>query len=119
MTDIAAAMWNHQPRMEATASQLTAAEMRGIASYLWAPIFFQDSGDATAGRRVFVSKHCEDCHNVAPNLNGRAFSEITMVSALWHYGPQMLDEMKVRGILWPRFEGKEMSNLIAFLNSQR
>lgn len=123
LTDIAASMWNHQLRMEATAPQLTAAEMRGIASYLWATGFFQDSGDTAAGRRVFAAKHCEDCHNdrsnVTPHLNGRAISGITMVSALWHHGPQMLDEMKVRGILWPRFERKEMSNLIAFLNSQR
>jgi hypothetical protein len=42
-----------------------------------------------------------------------------MVSALWHHGPQMLDGMKVKGIAWPRFEGAQMSDLIAFLNSQR
>jgi mono/diheme cytochrome c family protein len=122
LTDIAAAMWNHKPRMAATAPELTAAEMREIAGYLWATGFFEDSGDATAGRRVFSAKHCAACHNdaqkAAPKLNGKAFSGITMLSALWHHGSQMLEEMVARGIAWPRFEGTQMSDLIAFLNSQ-
>jgi mono/diheme cytochrome c family protein len=46
LSDIAAAMWNHRPRMAAAAPQLTGAEMREIASYLWAAGFFRDSGDA-------------------------------------------------------------------------
>jgi len=30
----------------------------------------------------------------------------------------MLDEMKSKGIAWPRFEGSDMANLIAYLNAQ-
>jgi cytochrome c2 len=123
LTDIAAAMWNHQPKMAPAAPLLTPTEMRGLASYLWATGFFQDSGDAVAGRRVFASKNCGTCHNdhsnAALNLNGRVFSGITLVSALWHHGPPILDQMKAKGFAWPQFEAREMSNLIAFLNSQR
>jgi mono/diheme cytochrome c family protein len=123
LTDIAAAMWNHRPRMAAAAPQLTAAEMREIASYLWATGFFKDSGDAAAGRRVFAAKQCSVCHNdvsnVAPKLGGKTFSGITMVSALWHCGPKMLEQTKARGIAWPRFEGAQMSDLIAFLNPEK
>ena len=121
LTDIAAAMWNHQPRMAATAPQLTIEEMREITSYLWAAQFFEDAGDAAAGRRVFTAKRCAVCHegaaSGAPKLIGRTFSGITMVSALWHHGPQMLGQMKAKNIPWPRFEKAQMSNLIAFLNS--
>ncbi len=42
-----------------------------------------------------------------------------MVTALWSHGPQVLEPMKARGIAWPRFEAVQMSNLIAFLNSER
>ena len=42
-----------------------------------------------------------------------------MVSALWHYGPEMLDRMKARGIAWPRLDAADMSGLIAFLNSNQ
>jgi hypothetical protein len=41
-----------------------------------------------------------------------------MVSALWHHGPGMLDQMKAKGIPWPHFDGPEMANLIAYLNAQ-
>jgi hypothetical protein len=41
----------------------------------------------------------------------------TMVSALWHHGPRMLEQMNDRRIQWPRFDGREMSNLIAYLNA--
>ena len=118
LTDVAAAMWNHQPRMSFTAPELTTTEMREIASYLWAAEFFEDSGNAAAGRQVFAEKRCVACHN-APKPNGRAFTGITMVTALWRCGPQMLGQTKALGVAWPRFEEEQMSNLIAFLNSDR
>lgn len=127
LTDIAVAMWNHAPRMTsklgpATPPQLTLPEMRGLTSFLWAGQFFEDAGDATAGRRVFTSKRCATCHNDAssgaPKLAGgdRTFSGAAMVAALWHHGPRMLDQMKSRNLAWPRFDTREMSNLIAYLN---
>jgi cytochrome c2 len=120
LTGIAAAMWDHQPRMAVDPQPLTTGEMQEITSYLWAARFFEDEGDSAAGRRVFNSKRCAACHDQAagnaPKLAGRTFSGITMVSALWHHGPQMLDQMKATNISWPRFDGTQMSDLIAFLN---
>jgi hypothetical protein len=40
-----------------------------------------------------------------------------MVSALWRHGPRMLDQMKTKGLGWPRFDGSQMADLIAYLNS--
>jgi len=121
LSDIAAAMWNHQPRMASAPPLLTVEEMREITSYLWAGQFFEDAGDAAAGRRVFTIKRCATCHedasSGAPKLEGKRFSGATMVAALWHHGPEMLDRMKAKGISWPRFDGAQMSNLIEFLNS--
>jgi cytochrome c2 len=121
LTDVAAVMWNHQSPTASVAPRLTVAEMREIAGYLWAPGFFENSGDAAAGRRVFSDQHCDTCH-IAPRNGltenrGRRSSAITMVSALWRHDPKVLEEMKARGIAWPRFEGSQMSDLIAFLNS--
>ena len=129
LNDIAVAMWNHAPRMTAVPPPLSVDEMRDLTSYLWAEQYFQDSGHAAAGARVFTSKHCATCHNNpstnqsagAPKLTGagRSFSGASMVSALWRHGPQMLDRMKSQSIAWPRFEGQDMANLIAYLNSTR
>ncbi len=124
LTDIAAAMWDHEPRMQAAPAPLDLGEMREIVSFLWAEQFFEDQGSAAAGRRVFMAKRCTTCHDDgtsgAPKLAGagRTFTTLTMVSALWHHGPQMLDQMKTKGIAWPRFDGPEMANLVAYLNAQ-
>jgi mono/diheme cytochrome c family protein len=125
LTDIAVGMWNHEPRMPAAPAPLGLDEMREIVSYLWAAQFFQDQGKASAGARVFAAKHCAGCHNDpaggAPKLTGvkDSFTAATMVSALWHHGPAMLDQMKAKGIRWPRFDGSEMANLIAYLNAKQ
>jgi mono/diheme cytochrome c family protein len=124
LIDIAVAMWDHQPRMQTVPAPLNVEEMRDIASYLWAGQFFEDQGNPAAGARVFAAKHCAACHenpaSGAPKLSGadRSFSAATMVSALWHHGPRMLDQMKTKGISWPRFDGPEMANLVAYLNRQ-
>jgi mono/diheme cytochrome c family protein len=128
LTDIAVAMWNHEPRMPTAPAPMSLAEMRELVSYLWVEQFFKGAGNPAAGARVFTAKGCASCHNDASHNNstgapkltgaGRTFTAATIVSVLWHHGPQMLDQMKTRGIAWPRFEGTQMANLIAYLNEQ-
>ena len=124
LTDIAVAMWDHEPKMPAAPAPLEPSEMREIVSYLWAEQFFTDRGNPAAGERAFRAKRCTICHNdtsnAAPKLTGlgRSFAATTMVSALWRHGPRMLDQMKAKGIAWPRFDAKEMANLVAYLNAQ-
>ncbi len=40
-----------------------------------------------------------------------------MISALWHHGPRMMEQMQSKHITWPSFTAAQMSNLIAYLNS--
>lgn len=123
LTDIAAAMWNHAPKMAGKAPSLDLEDMRSIVSYLWARQFFQESGNAAAGRKVFVAKRCTVCHSGpssgVPQLPqpDKSFDGAAMVSALWGHGPRMMQQMEAKGIGWPRFQSGEMSNLIAYLNS--
>jgi mono/diheme cytochrome c family protein len=120
LTEIAAAMWDHSPKMPAKPAHFESGEMRELLSYLWARQFFEDAGDAGRGKRVFAAKHCAACHadssSGAPKLTG-SFTGTAMVSALWHHGPRMLQQMTAKGVRWPRFDGREMSDLIAWLNS--
>ncbi len=125
LTEVAAAMWNHEPIMAkagSTPAKFAPDEMRDLLGYLWAQQFFQDSGQASAGRRVFVAKRCASCHDEgagkAPKLAG-SFNGASMVSALWRHGPSMLSEMKKEGVAWPRFEGSQMADLIAYLNTKK
>jgi mono/diheme cytochrome c family protein len=125
LTEVAAAMWNHEPTLSkarATPANFVPGEMRDLLGYLWAQHFFEDAGSTAAGRRVFVSKKCAACHEdaKAPKLaRGAGFNGATMVSALWRHGPSMLREIKNQGVAWPRFEGSQMADLIAYLNSRK
>jgi cytochrome c551/c552 len=127
LTEIAAEMWNHAPRMAAAgapAVPLAPGQMRDLLSAFWTAKFFEGAGRPASGSRVFASKKCTFCHNDAssgaPRLpaQGRDFSGATMVSALWRHGPSMLDQMKTKGLAWPRFDGAQMADLIAYLNSK-
>jgi mono/diheme cytochrome c family protein len=124
LTDIAAQMWDHGLRMPAATIHLEPGEMREVLSYVWAAQFFESSGDAGRGKRVFAAKRCAACHDNAssgaPSLahDARSVSGITMVSALWRHGPTMLALMMERKMPWPRFDAREMSDLIAYLNTR-
>jgi mono/diheme cytochrome c family protein len=124
LTQIAAAMWDHQPLMKTPSPALSEDEMRQIVSYIWGRQYFEGHGSAERGKRVFGEKHCATCHDDAssgapklPSAKG-GYSDITMVSILWQHGPQMLDMMNQRKIEWPHFTAPEMADLIAYLNSR-
>ena len=121
LTEVAVDMWNHAGRMGAPAPPLNTEEMSDLASYLWAQPFFLDSGNRAAGQRVFAAKRCAACHedaaSGAPKLAGLQMSGSAMVSVLWRHGPRMMEQMRSKNLPWPRFDGADMANLIAYLNS--
>lgn len=123
LTEIAADMWNHQPSMKNPPPTFAPEEMQQLISYIWAKQYFRGNGSASRGKTVFTAKNCATCHNDAssgaPKLaKGKdAYSDITMVAALWDHGPQMLESMKARKLAWPRFTAQEMSDVVAYLNS--
>ena len=126
LTEIAAAMWNHGPAMRAAGAppaHFESGEMRELLSSLWAKQFFEDAGDAKRGSRVFSVKGCAGPHQsclwsaafgsgwprvlLAPPWSRRSGGTVTA----------MLESMKKKGTPWPRFNGREMSDLIGYLNS--
>jgi mono/diheme cytochrome c family protein len=124
LTDIAVDMWNHAPRMMQPPPELSEEEMRSLLSYLWMRQFVYAGGSLAEGKKVFEERHCADCHaggsHGAPQLPGQArqYSEVSIMSALWRHGPQMLRRMKEAGISWPMFRNaQEVADLIAYLNS--
>jgi cytochrome c2 len=129
-TGYATTMWNHAPLMQARAQgalpDLEDGAMNHLVAYLFAQRYFSDPGDVEAGALVFENKECVVCHQQdrpasgAPDLTRSAerYSPITMTRSLWMHGPEMLEQLDERGMDWPVFEGSEMADLIAFLNSR-
>jgi mono/diheme cytochrome c family protein len=116
--DVAAGMWNHASG-EGHPS-LSYEEMGGIAGYLW---FMNGRGDARRGRRLFAAKKCAACHasRELPSLHGSdpQTVPVSFTTALLSHGPAMLAEMRRMGVRWPRFAGKELGDLGAYLAARR
>jgi mono/diheme cytochrome c family protein len=124
LTQVAAAMWNHNPQMQKPHPQLTLGEMRTLLGYIWGKQFFYTRGDAARGHKTFEAKKCATCHNDsssgAPALGkpSEPYSAISMVEVLWRHGPSMLESMQAKHIPWPQLSQSEMANLIAYMNSR-
>jgi len=135
--DIAGAFWNHSPVMrekmqdlKIPAPTMTSREMADILAFLTAYRYYLtevgEPTNAAAGHAVFVSKGCVRCHGggdawdkPGPSLDryrGR-FSPIFLAQAMWNHGPEMASLMKGRSIPWPKFLGREMGDLLAYLQA--
>ncbi len=119
MTDFAAAMWNHAPRMLQSPPALRPEEMTRLVGYAWSQQFFDDIGDAARGKSIFNAK-CASCHQSAgsgaPPIAGR-ITAFDMASMTWRHGAAMAAAMKQKNLAWPRFERSDMADLLAHVNA--
>jgi mono/diheme cytochrome c family protein len=129
--DLAAAMWNHLPRMGEQMRQarierprLTVREVNDLLAFLFTAQYLDELGDPKIGETLFRTKGCETCHAVGgkggavgPSLDPlkRANSPVLVAAGLWNHGPAMAAVMKERGVQYPAFSGKEMVDLITYI----
>jgi len=131
--DLAAALWNHAPKMAARMQALGIArpnldpiEAGDLAGYLYTLSYFDRRADVAAGRRLFTEKRCVACHRlgsaggtVGPALDGLTpiASPISVAAAMWNHGPRMAELMEREKIARPTFKPSELGDLIAYVNS--
>jgi mono/diheme cytochrome c family protein len=124
MADVSAAMWNHPPGDTYIRPTLSYSEMSGLVSYLWS---LEDRGDETRGRIVYARKKCGACHSAAgsrPDGSRIAFPgqreavPMSIVKAMASHGPRLNGEASGAGAAWPQFRGSEMTDLVAYLETQ-
>jgi cytochrome c2 len=132
--ELAGRLWNHAPAMFAAFGsqglgwpEISAAEMADLMAYLDADPARDPAPDRLQGEAELVRKGCLKCHSlrgeggrVGPDLGGlRAAYESAPVWAarMWVHTPRMAAEARRLGILYPRFSGREMDDLIGFLKS--
>ena len=135
--DLAGALWNHAPVMrekmrelKIPAPSLDSREMADLAAFLTAYRYYLtelgEPADPVRGRAVFAVKGCGRCHGgpgawdkPGPSLEryrGR-FSAIYLAQVMWNHGAEMASVMRGRGAEWPRFSGREMGDLLAYLQA--
>ncbi len=123
LIEVAAAMWNHIPKMK-TVPQTSQDDMRKIVAFIWERQYLGPTGNPRRGARTFAAKRCAICHNDpqsgAPKLPAGSgnYTTTTMIHVLWTHGPDMLDRMRQRGMSWPNLSADDISNIVAYLNSR-
>src|SRR3972149_3819283 len=131
--DLAAALWNHAPRMADRMRSLgiqrptlDAREAGDLVAFLFTLDYFDPRGDVDAGRRLFGEKRCIVCHQVGgtggvvgPNLDAlrQHASPIYLAAQMWNHGPRMAAVMAARKIPRPSFKDAELRDLIAYIGA--
>ena len=134
---MAQAMWNHGPLMVKKMAELGISspsfqghEMVDLLAYIRAASetrvkeqIYMAPGNPRRGEELFRSKGCVTCHGVAgkggigPALGARRLrGTVSQIAAvMWQHGPGMWKKMQEMKVLYPRLEGSEMADLIAYL----
>jgi cytochrome c2 len=127
-------MWNHSQAVSEGIKRegsdkliLTGAEMADLTAYLFLIGYFDELGDMAAGEQIFKDKGCIMCHKIGgtggdrgPELTryrqqGESLQPVLIAQAMWNHAPLMAAAMEEKGLPWPRFNGKEMADLLAFI----
>jgi len=135
MADLATQMWNHAPRMwdqlrlsRVAYPEFSAEEMSDLFAYLYVTCYDDESGNADHGQVLFAQKGCIRCHavgdtggTIGPRLRdiGPVDTPLFWSQAMWNHAPQMEAHMRDLKISWPRFEGEEMNDVLAFVRQER
>lgn len=122
LMDIGAATWNHVPIMK-TVPALSATDFRSILGYVWELQYRGPSGVISRGERAFENKGCITCHR-SPSVKtamsprpGKRFTPYSMVALGWGGGREMHRHMQEKGVPWPRLSARDVSDLVAYMNT--
>ena len=131
VTQLAGILLNHSPEMvekmrerRMARPMVATGEMADLAAFLYFLNYFDPPGDPEAGEEVFEHKGCVRCHalgghggSVGPALDSyKSFaSPLFLVRSMWSHGPAMLRKMEEGHISRPKFAGRELSDVFAYL----
>jgi mono/diheme cytochrome c family protein len=125
--EIAAAMWNHLPRMRAATRgqdtdwpRVTPQELSNLIAFLFTAQSHHVAGDPVTGARLFAARGCAQCH-AAPTLAelGRAISPMGWAAAMWNHASQMGEAMRAAGMAGSTLSGTDLPDLVAYLQAAR
>lgn len=132
--ELAGRLWNHAPAMFALLTreglawpEITPADMAHLMAYLGGDARRDPVPEPVRGQAALLRKGCLKCHSlrgeggrIAPDLAGRRAayeSPAAWAAAMWVHTPRMAARAAELGVLYPRFAGDEMGNLVGFLRS--
>ena len=134
MYELSGRLWNHAPGMFAIFQkaglgwpEIPRAQMADLMAYLQADAARDGLADRLRGQAVLVRKGCLKCHRLQGEGGAAAIelatypggygSPVVWATAIWAHAPRMAGVAARLEVLYPRFEGDEMANLVEFLRS--
>jgi mono/diheme cytochrome c family protein len=139
---MAAAMWNHAPRMAEEFKQagakrpiVSGKELLDIIAYVGSAAEATPGdtqqvvpGTPERGRALFAEKKCASCHavggkgpRVGPDLGreGHHVSLTEFAARMWNHAPAMTAKMREMKIDTPQLSGQQMADIVAYLFTSR
>lgn len=133
LQELAGMFWNHTPRMIETVRSrgyrwptFTDGELADLISYIYYIKLFDEPGDGDLGERWFGEKGCRTCHAVGGRGGRRAQSldryaryiaPIVLAEGMWNHAPAMQQLQLSQGVSLPRFNGREIADIQAYIRS--
>jgi mono/diheme cytochrome c family protein len=130
--ELASSMWNHAPVMwdampivGTRVPKLTSPEAADLMAYFYSLLLYPREGSEARGRIVYQEKNCASCHNDEPGIGpalsdwSRAEHPLVWPERMWNHATAMNEEVTRSRLQWPRMTAQEVTDLIAFFQSQR
>jgi cytochrome c2 len=97
---------------------ISPGEIPALVSFLKFVSILDGPGNPDRGERVLTEKNCNSCHSrIAPNLKEKAkfANPVSWIAQMWNHAPKMKREMSKKNIPWPRFDGDNLIDLMAYI----
>lgn len=129
---MASLMWNHAPAMWSAmrtqgipVPRVSEEEAADLFAYFFSARYFERPGDAGRGKRVFVERHCGDCHGIGvtpgkgrPVASWQSLADpIILVQQMWNHASEMQQAMAGQKIAWVQLTAQELTDLLVFLQN--
>ena len=134
LLQLAGLLWSHSPKMIEIMNErgvsrpaFTPQEMGDLMGYIYYFNYFDLPGSFIDGERLFGEKGCIICHSVGDSpgkdkipldVYGRYLAPTFLATGLWNHSPEILLEMRRRGLKQPEFKGQDLNKLLAYLRGQ-
>jgi mono/diheme cytochrome c family protein len=130
--ELASSMWNHAPIMwdampivGTRVPKLASSEAADLMAYFYSLLLYSEQGDERRGRLVYEQKNCASCHNDEPGIGpalsdwSRAEHPLLWAERMWNHASLMNQEILRNRLQWPSMTEREVTDLVAFIHSQR
>lgn len=133
LTQVASSMWNKGPEILVRITQtqcglpkFTPQEMADLTAYLYFLHYADGPGNASAGKRLFSTMGCAQCHGLEGKRGKLMYIDLSkyryaapteIVASIWNHSMKMRRAVGEQGLSWPQLKREDMVDLLEFLRS--